>query len=174
MVNPQHYFWNPGDTLEMLQLAEIVKNPGVYRERMFSAGAWKRLLSGQVNIVRILKIYMKRPLLAAESAARDLARILRIKLPNDLGSELEDIVARGIRVVFIFAAGDPGIDLLKLQAGASVRRLGERCRIHVIDNADHVFTQSGPRAVMEKVLSEELFAHSDWTVKRGGSLELDR
>jgi pimeloyl-ACP methyl ester carboxylesterase len=121
MVNPQHYFWNPGDTLEMLQLAEIVKNPTVYRERMFSIGAWKRLLSGEVNIVRIMRIYMQRPLLAVESAARDVARILRIKLPNDLGSELEEIVARGIRVVFIFANGDPGIDLLKLQAGASVR-----------------------------------------------------
>jgi alpha-beta hydrolase superfamily lysophospholipase len=174
MVNPQHYFWNPGDTLEMLQLAEIVKNPGVYRERMFSIGAWKRLLSGEVNILRILRIYMQRPLLAVESTARDIARMLRIKLPNDLGSELEEIVARGIRVVFIFADGDPGIDLLKLQAGASVRRLGERCRIHVIDNADHVFTQSGPRAVMEKVLSEELFAHSDWTVKKGANTELDR
>jgi hypothetical protein len=66
--------------------------------------------------------------------------------------------------VFVFADGEPGIGLLKLQAGASVRRLGERCRIHVIDNADHVFTQSGPRAVMEKVLSEELFASSDWAV----------
>ena len=174
MVNPQHYFWNPGDTLEMLQLAEIVKNPTVYRERMFSIGAWKRLLSGQVNIVRILRIYMQRPLLAVESAARDIARILRIKLPNDLGSELEEIVARGIRVVFVFAKGDPGIDLLKLQAGASVGRLGERCRIHVIDNADHVFTQSGPRAEMEKVLSEELFAHSDWTVRKGANLEPNR
>ncbi len=166
MVNPQNYFWGPGDSLETLQLAEVVRNPGVYRERMFSISAWKRLLSGQVNIVRILQIYMQRPLLAVESAARDIARMLHIKLPNDLGSELEEIVARGIRVVFVFADGEPGIGLLKLQAGASVRRLGERCRIHVIDNADHVFTQSGPRAAMEKVLSEELFARSDWTVIR--------
>jgi pimeloyl-ACP methyl ester carboxylesterase len=174
MVNPQHYFWNPGDTLEMLQLAEVVHNPGVYRERMFSIGAWKRLLSGQVDLMRILKIYIQRPLLAVESTARDVARILHIKLPNDLGSELEEIVARGIRVVFVFARGDPGLDLLKLQAGASVRRLGERCRIHVIDNADHIFTQSGPRAAMEQVLSEELFAHSDWTVKRDAEAELNR
>jgi alpha-beta hydrolase superfamily lysophospholipase len=164
MVNPQNYFWNPSDTLEALQLAEVVRNPAVYRERMFSISAWKRLLSGQVDLVRIVKIYMQRPLLAVESTVRDVARILHIKLPNDLGSELEEIVARGTRVVFVFADGEPGIGLLKLQAGASVRRLGERCRIHIIDNADHVFTQSGPRAEMEKVLSEELFARSDWTV----------
>jgi len=173
MVNPQNYFWKAGDTLETLQLAEVVKNPGVYRERMFSIGAWKRLLSGQVNIVRIARIYMQRPLLAIESAARDIARVLHIKLPNDLGSELEDIVARGVRVVFVFADGEPGIGLLKLQAGGSVQRLGERCRIHVIDNADHVFTQSGPRAAMEKVLSEELFARSDWAVIKSADADLD-
>ena len=117
MVNPQHYFWKPGDTLEMLQLAEVVHNPGVYRERMFSIGAWKRLLSGQVDIVRILKIYVQRPLLAVESAARDIARILHIKLPNDLGSELEEIVARGIRVVFVFAHGEPRTRLVEIASG---------------------------------------------------------
>jgi hypothetical protein len=174
MVNPQNYFWGPGDSLETLQLAEVVKNPGVYQQRVFSIAAWKRLLSGQVDIVRIVKIYMQRPLLAIESTARDIARMLHIKLPNDLGSELEEIVARGIRVVFVFAEGEPGIGLLKLQAGASVRRLGERCRIHIIDHADHVFTQSGPRAAMEKVLSEELFAGSDLTVIRSASSELNR
>jgi hypothetical protein len=137
---------------------------------MFSISAWKRLLTGRVDLVRILKIYMQRPLLAVESTARDVARILHIKLPNDLGSELEEIVARGIRVVFIFANGEPGIGLLKLQAGASVRRLAERCRIHVIDNADHVFTQSGPRAAMEKVLSEELFARADWTAMKSADV----
>lgn len=66
-------------------------------------------------------------------------------------------VARGIKVVFVFSHGEPGIALLKLEAGTSIRQLGSRCRIHIIDNADHEFTTSGPRSVMEKVLSEELF-----------------
>jgi alpha-beta hydrolase superfamily lysophospholipase len=174
MVNPQHYFWNPGDTLEMVQLVEVVRNPGVYRERVFSIRAWQRLLTGQVDVVRILKIYIQRPLLALESAARDVARILHIKLPNDLGSELEEVVARGVRVVFVFGKDEPGIALLKLQAGASIRRLGERCRIHVIDQADHVFTQSGPRAAMEDVLTEELFARPDWAIVKSADSELNR
>jgi alpha-beta hydrolase superfamily lysophospholipase len=166
MVNPQNYFWKAGDSLETLQLAEVVKNPTVYRERIFSMTAWKRLLSGQVNVLRIVKIYLQRPLLALESAGRDLARRLRLKLPNDLGSELQAIVARGIRIAFVFAHGEPGFALLKLEAGASIRELGDRCHVHIIDNADHVFTNSGPRSVMEKVLSEELFARPEWTTKR--------
>ncbi len=65
MVNPQNYFWKAGDSLETLQLAEVVKNPTVYRERIFSMAAWKRLLSGQVNVLRIVKIYLQRPLLTS-------------------------------------------------------------------------------------------------------------
>jgi alpha-beta hydrolase superfamily lysophospholipase len=166
MVNPQNYFWKAGDSLETLQLAEVVKNPTVYRERIFSMAAWKRLLSGHVNVLRIVKIYLQRPLLTLESAGREIARRLRLKLPNDLGSELQDIVARGIKIAFVFAHGDPGIALLKLEAGASVRQLGDRCHVHIIDNADHVFTSSGPRSVMEKVLSEELFARPEWITRR--------
>jgi hypothetical protein len=67
-----------------------------------------------------------------------------------------------VSVVFVFARGEPGIDLLALLGGLSVKRLGERCRVHIIDSADHVFSKSGPRAVLEKILSDELFARTKW------------
>jgi alpha-beta hydrolase superfamily lysophospholipase len=160
MVNPQNYFWKAGTTLNDLQLAEVVHNPGLYRRQIFSAEAWKRLLSGQVNTWRIAKIYFYRPLMGLESKLRDIARRLHIQLPNDLGSELEEIHSRGVRIVFVFARGEPGIDLLKLEAGSSVKRLGESCRIHYIDGGDHIFSQSGPRAILKKILSDELYARS--------------
>jgi len=162
MVNPQNYFWRQGETLEGLQLAEVAHNPGLYRERLFSSAAWKRMVTGRVNVLRIGKIYLQRPLLAVESKLRNLARRLHIRLPNDLGTELEQVVSRGVRVVFVFARGEPGISLLKLQAGSAVERLAERCRVHIINSGDHVFTRSGPRAMMEKAVSDELFARPEW------------
>jgi alpha-beta hydrolase superfamily lysophospholipase len=171
MVNPQNYFWKRGETLQGLQLVEVVRNPGVYREKVFSLAAWKKMVTGQVNILRIAKIYMQRPLLAAESKLRDIARRLHIRLPNDLGTELEEIVARGVRVVFVFARGEPGIGLLELQAGSSVKRLGERCHLHTINGGDHVFTRSGPRAIMEKIVSDELFARPEWLDKPSANLK---
>jgi len=160
MVNPQNYFWKAGMTLDDLQMAEVVHNSRLYPRRMFSRLAWKRLLAGKVNVWRIAKIYFYRPLLELESTLRDIARRLRIRLPNDLGSELEEIYRRRVRMVFVFARGEPGIDLLKLEGGSSVKRLGDFCRIHIIHDGDHVFSQSGPRAIMRKIVSDELFARS--------------
>jgi alpha-beta hydrolase superfamily lysophospholipase len=158
MINPQNYFWKQGTSLRALQLAEVVRNPAVYRQQIFSSSAWRRLFSGRVNVWRIGMIYMGRLRLTVESKLRDLARRLHVRLPHDLGSDLEGIVARGIRVVFVFSPCEPGIDLLKIEAGSSVKRLGEHCRVCITDGGDHVFSQRAPRAAMEKILSDELFA----------------
>jgi alpha-beta hydrolase superfamily lysophospholipase len=161
MVNPTTFFWKEGMTINEMQLAELVFMPRAYRTRLFSPTTWRRLLTGQIDVRYILKIYVQRFLLRLESTLRDGARYMRIRLPRDLGWELEEIGARGVRMVFVFAHGEPGIDLLKIQGGSSVKRLGKRCRVHIIDSADHVFSKIGPRAVMERILSDELFARAD-------------
>jgi pimeloyl-ACP methyl ester carboxylesterase len=158
MVNPLNFFWKKGMMLDDLQVAEVILNPGRYRQRVLSGAAWKRLLSGRVNIWRIAEIYVQRTLLPLQSMFRDAARRLRIHLPHDLGRELEEIVARGVQIVFVFAHGEAGIELLNIEGGASVKRIGHKCRIRMIERADHAFSHSGPRAALENILSEELFA----------------
>jgi pimeloyl-ACP methyl ester carboxylesterase len=162
MVNPQNFFWKKGMTLNDLQVAEVVRNPGLYRQRVLSIAAWRRLFSGRVNIWRIVKIYMQRPLLTVESRFRDLTRRLGIRLSHDLGWELEELAARGVRIAFVFARGEPGIDLLKIEGGSSVGRLGPRCRVRIVEDADHIFSHSAPRTILEDMLSEELFVRTDW------------
>ena len=162
LINPENYFWEEGMTLADLQLADVVRNPSVYLMRVQSSAAWRRLLSGNVNVWRVMKVYINRVSLALESVFRDLARLVRIHLPRDLGWELQELAARGVRVIFIFARGEPGIDLLTLQAGSAVKKLRDHCSVHVIDNSDHTFTRSDRRAALEAVLSEELFSLNRW------------
>jgi alpha-beta hydrolase superfamily lysophospholipase len=161
MVNPQNYFWKKGMTLEQIQLAEVVHNPGLYRRRVLSFRAWLRIFTGQVDIMRIAAIYLQRLWLFGETILRDIARRLHIRMPHDLGWELEKIVANSIRVTFVFARGEPGIELLKLQAGSTVSRLGDGCRVRIVDSGDHIFSRREHRSIMEAVLSEELAVRAD-------------
>ena len=161
MVNPLNFFWKEGMMLDDLQVAEVVQNSVLYGQRVLSGAAWKRLLSGQVNVWRIVQTYIQRALLPLESMLRDWARRLRIHLPNDLGRELEEIAARGVQIAFVFAHGEPAIDLLKIEGGSSVKRIGSKCRVHIIESADHVFSHSATREALENTLSEELFARID-------------
>jgi alpha-beta hydrolase superfamily lysophospholipase len=156
MVNPNNLSWKEGMELGDLQLVDVVRD--LRRDRTVSLANFKRLVRGEIDVPMVARIYFQRVRIAIEARLRDGARRLHIRLPRDLGWQLQDLVARGVRVVFVFADGEPGLELLRLQGGSAIRRLGDRCRVHIIDSADHTFTLSGPRARLEQVLSEELFA----------------
>jgi alpha-beta hydrolase superfamily lysophospholipase len=156
MVNPETFFWNEGMSIYDRQTAELVRQPTAYRNKLLSIAFWRRLVSGQLDIRYAAGTYAGRLSLALESMFRNGARRLGIRLPNDLGSQLEEAAARGVRLIFVFSRGEPGIELLKLQGGTPLMRLGDRCRIHIIDNADHVFSKVDSRVNLEKVLSDEL------------------
>ncbi len=161
LINPQNYFWKEGMTVNDMQLGELVRNPRLYRSRLFSIESWKRLVTGNIDVTYIMKVLGNRLFLGLESLGRELARRLRIRLPNDLGWDLRSVTARGVRVIFVFARDEPGIQLLKIQAGSVVTRIGDRCRVHILDSGDHIFSKRGPRSRMEEVLDAELFAAVD-------------
>lgn len=170
LVNPLNFLWGDGTDKDEVQPWEIVQKPGAYLSRVWSAESWRRVLSGDVSIVRIAKIYLSRPMFALQARLRNVARRLRIPLKNDLGGELENLRARGVRITFVFARGDAGINLLAMQSGLSVKELRDQYRLRTIDGADHDFTRSKPRADLESVLSEELYARPDGARAAGTSL----
>jgi hypothetical protein len=57
----------------------------------------------------------------------------------------------------VFARGEAGLDLLKLQAGSSLTRLGKAFELHIVDGADHVFSRRASRAALKDILQHELF-----------------
>ena len=159
MVNPLNFFWRQGKTQNDLLWLGFVHNPGMYRRQVIPSRFWNKLLARQVNVSRLLKLHAQYGCELLQWIGRDLARSVHVPLPRDLGNELEDIASRGVDIALVFARGDPGIALLRHQAGSAVKRLDRRCRIHMIDGADHIFSQSVPRTTLESILTEELFAH---------------
>src|SRR5258708_24666560 len=101
MVNPQNYFWKKGMTLEQVQLAEVVHNPGLYRRRVLSLRAWLRIFTGKVDIIRIAGIYLQRLPLAREAVLREFSHRLPVRLPPDLRWGVEKILAKGVRLPLV-------------------------------------------------------------------------
>jgi alpha-beta hydrolase superfamily lysophospholipase len=157
-INPLIFFWQDGLDVNDVQAWEVVDKPAVYRSQIRSLKAWRRLLFGDVSIWRVARIYLNRPIMALQTGLRNLARGLHFRLKNDLGRELNDLKARGVRVVFVFSRGDAGMRLLQLESGLSAKELDKRYRIRTIDGADHEFTRSAARAALGQALSEELYA----------------
>ncbi|MEJ1963839.1 MAG: hypothetical protein WDO56_20700 [Gammaproteobacteria bacterium] len=139
-----------------LQIGEVMRNPGVYLDHAFSLKHWAKLLRGRVNVWRVVTVFPRRAWLAVDSRLRNLCRKLRIRLPNDLGRDLQAVAERGIRIVFFFARSDTGPELLKVQGGSVVNSLGDRCRVHMFDDADHIFSQRGARMRLQQLMSNEL------------------
>jgi pimeloyl-ACP methyl ester carboxylesterase len=170
MVNPLNFFWKENLTQTDLLRLGFIHNPDMYVRQTIPSRFWKKLVTGQVNVGRLLGIYSKYAREIVLWRVRDAARSLRLPLPQDLGNELEEIAARNIGIAFVFARGEPGVALLRHLAGAAVAHLGEACRIYTIDGADHIFSQSGPRSALESILSDELFANAARSVKADSPL----
>ena len=140
-INPVTFFWKDGMSLDYP--AHIVASESHrYAQSMFRRASWMKLLRGDVHVAAFAQLVLRRLLSVVEHHLRNFARRIGRPLAHDLGVELELIAAQGIRIDFLFAEGDPGIDLLRLQGGSTIRRLrAKNClRVHVIDGPDHTFT----------------------------------
>jgi alpha-beta hydrolase superfamily lysophospholipase len=174
LINPLIFFWKDGVNVADVQTWEVVQKPRAYLGQALSLAAWRRLLFGDVSIWRVAQIYFTRPLLAMQSAGRNLARALHIRLKEDLRWELNALKSRAIRIVFVFSKGDVGMRLLQLQTGLSEEQLGKRYCLRAVDGADHDFTRSGARAALARALSEELYVrHADAPSAQGTATPAD-
>jgi alpha-beta hydrolase superfamily lysophospholipase len=153
MINPEAFAWKEGAPLS----GNSVTAGGALRARALSLAHWKKLLSGQITAARALTVVSGRLTLTLGSQLRELSRALRIPLPNDAARQLEQIARRGIQVTIVFSRGEPGIELLQLQAGSALRRWPECFRVYLIGGGDHTFSRSSARVVLQQFLSDELF-----------------
>lgn len=156
-INPLVFFWKKGMSLNYSP-SVVAQSAAQYQRSLFQLEKWKKLLTGGVDFVEFGHVVARRITSVAGGRVRDIARTIGRPLADDLGAELELLSRRNVSVAFVFATGDPGDDMLRVQAGSALRRLRreDRVRIHRISGANHTFTPVWSHAVVADALEREL------------------
>jgi alpha-beta hydrolase superfamily lysophospholipase len=156
-INPLTFQWHEGQSLAFPEY-RVAQDVMRYKTNAFRWESWKKLLTGGVDIPELMQVLMRRVGSAAINQAKDLLRRLQIPLPNDLGTELAGLGKRQVNLLFVFADGEPGLDLLKNGGGSTVSRLRARKKLSIefIEGADHTFTDHEPRDRLVNVLSSHI------------------
>jgi hypothetical protein len=157
VVNPLVFFWKAGMSLAY-PTYRVSEATAAYRRSMFRLEKWKKLFTGRVDLGAFVRIMGRRAGLKSGALARNIARSLGRPMADDLGAELTDVVRRGVAVDFLFSAGDPGEDLLKVEAGWTLPSLlrDRSIRIQRIVGPNHTFTPVWSHAALTQALEAAL------------------
>jgi alpha-beta hydrolase superfamily lysophospholipase len=161
LINPWVFYWVEGMSLDTSRLFEDV---AAYKKSMKDPARWKRLLRGDVDLLRIVKVGVAHARTMVQSKARTWGEVLGLGTDSRLSKDLKKLFAK-CRVAIFVADGDPGRDILMNDArrtATKALRTG-MLRLEVIAGADHTFSQSKPR----KDLVERLLAHLTQRAARG-------
>jgi dienelactone hydrolase len=159
MINPLTFFWKEGMSLDApLPDQRVISEAHRYQRTAFRIHSWLKLMRGEVDVGRVAQIMIRRSGSLLNHHWRDLVRRFGLPLRDDLGRELESVAQRGVHMLFVFAAHDPGLELLRTQGGSCVGKLHQRRRleIKVISGADHTFTTRRARDQLIAVLGDAL------------------
>lgn len=145
-INPLTFFWR-ADAQPAVPDYKLIGEMRRYRAATGSGGRLRRLLRGEVDLAYVASVLAARAAGALRDASRECARCLRWPLTDDLAAEVRRVLTRRASLDFVFARGDPGIELLRRQGGRQVRRLERdgRFGVHFIEHADHTFTRHARR-----------------------------
>lgn len=153
LINPLIYFNAEGLSLEasaVMSAPKVHFAASAYRQSALSADKWLKLIKGQVHFGVMFQVLGRRAMMVVAARWRQVLRALHWPLTDDLVTTLRRLSAQGVRVHFLFAEGDPGLAMLKDDAGGALPKL---CRsgllgVDVFEHADHVFTHFEARQAM--------------------------
>lgn len=151
LINPWVFYWVEGMSLDTTRHFQDV---AAYKKSMKDPARWKKLLRGEVNLLRIAKVGFNHVHSIVASKAQALGEILGVGTDSRLSKDLKKLLARR-RIAIFVADGDPGRDILMHDARRTATRAlrSGTLDLQVIPGADHTFTQSRPRRdLVERVV----------------------
>jgi alpha/beta superfamily hydrolase len=166
LLNPLLFHVSPGMSMDPMDNAfgQIGVAAAAGRS-LLDPARWRKLLSGRANVAVISGAIAARARHALRLCVRGAARLLRWPLRHDLAVDLAHVVGRGVAVDFVFSFREPGLTLLREEAGRRGMRLerDSRVKVCVIAHADHTFAGAAARTALYARLDSLLLAPSSMT-----------
>lgn len=149
MVNPLTFHWRSGTQLTVdLVDSDVIRMTRRYRATLAQARTWQRLLRGELDLSMIVRALGLRLRNGLQRQLRALSRRLRVAGDDDdVATGLARAADAGVRLRFVFAAGEPGLELLHAETGNALAPLLDTGRVvlETVADADHTFTRLDAR-----------------------------
>lgn len=159
VINPLTFSWKPGMSLEGSFVSHVVTAEARnYFRSATQLKTWNKILRGQFDPWHAVGVFVRHTRDLVVSTSRNVARQLGIELQDDLATDLRTLARAGKRMLFIFSDSDPGLEILRREAGSTLHALQRRGQIaiRVIPQADHIFTHASARQSLLRTLAREL------------------
>lgn len=162
-INPLAFYWKEGMSLDYSP-ADYYFDWNSYQESMRHKKRWIKLLKDPKRVLETIKTTINVILIKVSAIFKPLVnrfkRLIGAKEIEDLAWDLKAIVAKNIRVKFIFADTDPGYQLLVEGAGKTVEKLinEKKIEIEFVPKANHNFSSHLGRIQLLKKLNKR-FSH---------------
>jgi alpha-beta hydrolase superfamily lysophospholipase len=138
LVNPWEFYWVEGmsldDSAHFLDVA-------TYRKRMKDPNRWLRVLRGEADVARAVRVALTHARTTVSSRLKSLAQLVGLGEEPRLSRDLKRLL-RARHVTMYFSEGEPGRDILMHEAKRTVRRATKAGRLDLepIPGADHTFS----------------------------------
>jgi alpha-beta hydrolase superfamily lysophospholipase len=154
MMNPRTF------CVHDLALVEAYKGARYYQDSLFKKEKWKKLLSGQVDVVRVARMVApKIKGMAVRWLQRGLERVRpKPDEPADVPECLRLMADRGVDTFLLVAVNDPGVDYVDVHFGKRMRELASIANYRREDLAgtDHTFTSVWAQQHVRSTIREHL------------------
>ena len=145
LINPWYFYWSEGMSLDTS--VNHYQNVAGYQRSMRDPSRWKKLLKGEVDLMRLARVTAAHVAKTAKGRWVDLKEMLVPSAGTQLSQDLREIAGLGRRLDFYVSDGEPANAILATEAKGAVnkaRRAG-LMSIATVDGGDHTFSQGAPR-----------------------------
>jgi len=158
LINPSIYYWDESMVVDQCMSSSRYEDVvSAYTEELASADKFRKLLAGEVDLVRAVTTTVSRLVTKLRSTLLDTldrAGLTRSRIARDI----EKAAARGCQVRVYAADGDPAVAILHNLGGHSVQRLisDGTLPVTILSGADHTFSAADSRDTLVRMLVTDM------------------